>query len=70
VGTINRNDSARLLRNGVVLYKTKIGSMKHFKEEVSKISAGQEFGITLEKIKDLQVGDLIQCYKLIKKNTK
>jgi translation initiation factor IF-2 len=41
--------------------------MKHFKDEVSKINAGQEFGITLEKINDLIVGDTIQCYKLIKK---
>jgi translation initiation factor IF-2 len=40
--------------------------MKHFKDEVAKISNEQEFGITLEKINDLKVGDIIQCYKLTK----
>ncbi|MDR2821778.1 MAG: translation initiation factor IF-2, partial [Mycoplasmataceae bacterium] len=65
-GTVYRNDNARVLRDGAVLYKTKIGSMKHFKDEVSKISNGQEFGITLEKINDLKVGDVIQCYKIVK----
>ncbi|MDR1850948.1 MAG: translation initiation factor IF-2 [Mycoplasmataceae bacterium] len=65
-GEITRKDNARVLRDGVVLYKTKIGSMKHFKDEVAKISNEQEFGITLEKINDLKVGDIIQCYKLTK----
>jgi translation initiation factor IF-2 len=54
------------LRNGIVLYTTKIGSMKHFKDEVSKVKKDMEFGITLEKINDLIVGDMIQCYKIIK----
>jgi translation initiation factor IF-2 len=40
--------------------------MKHFKDEASKIANGQEFGITLEKINDLKVGDVIQCYKIVK----
>jgi translation initiation factor IF-2 len=41
--------------------------MKHYKDEVSKITSGQEFGITLVNINDLKTGDVIQCFKLIKK---
>jgi translation initiation factor IF-2 len=37
--------------------------MKHFKDTINKITKGMEFGIVLENIKDLQVGDIIQCYR-------
>jgi translation initiation factor IF-2 len=69
-GEINRNDSARVLRDGVVLGSTKIGSMKHVKEVINKVSAGMEFGITLEKFNDLRVGDVIQSYKIIQEQPK
>jgi translation initiation factor IF-2 len=64
-GEINRNDNARVLRDGVVLHQTKIGSMKHVKEVVNKATNGTEFGITLEKFNDLKVGDIIQSFKLV-----
>jgi translation initiation factor IF-2 len=66
-GEINRNDSARVLRNGVVIIDTKINSLKHLKDVVNKVSAGMECGITLEKFNDVRVGDLIQTYTKVKK---
>jgi translation initiation factor IF-2 len=64
-GDINRNDSARILRDGKVLFSTKIGSMKHLKDNVNKVTAGMEFGITLQGFNDLRVDDVIQCYKIV-----
>jgi translation initiation factor IF-2 len=64
-GEINRNDFARVLRDGKVIVSTKIASMKHLKENVNKISAGMECGIVLTNFNDVKVGDIIQTYKLI-----
>ena len=66
-GTINRNDSARVLRDGVVIFKTKIASMRHGKEDITSISAGKECGLTLANYNDLKVNDIIQCYKTVEK---
>jgi translation initiation factor IF-2 len=54
-----------VLRDGVVIHQTKIGSMKHVKEVVNKATTGTEFGITLENFNDLKVNDIIQSYKLV-----
>jgi translation initiation factor IF-2 len=66
-GEMNRNDSARVLRDGAVIINTKIGSMKHLKEVVNKVTAGMECGVTLEKYNDVKVGDIIQTYRLVSK---
>ena len=66
-GEISRNDSVRVLRDGVVIAKTEIASLRHVKEDVTKMSAGKECGITLKNFNDLKVGDIIQCYKVIEK---
>lgn len=66
-GEINRNDRARVLRDGAVICKTGISSMKHLKDVVNKITSGMEGGIVLEKYNDIKVGDIIQTYKIVQK---
>lgn len=66
-GKINRNDNARLLRDSVVVIKTKIGSLRHGKEDITSIEAGKECGMTLSNFNDVKVGDVIQCYHTIEK---
>jgi translation initiation factor IF-2 len=66
-GEMNRNDNARVLRDGAVVMKTKIASMKHLKDTVNKVSAGTECGVTLEGFNDLKIGDIIQTYKMVTK---
>lgn len=66
-GEINRNDKARVLRDGVVVCKTDISSMKHVKDVVNKVTSGMECGIVLSKYNDLKVGDVIQTYKIVQK---
>lgn len=66
-GVINRNDTARVIRDGVVLSKNKIASLRHLKEDITSISAGKECGITLENFNNLQVGDIISCYRIVSK---
>lgn len=62
-GKIERNAKARVIRDGVVIYDTKITSLKRFKEDVKEVSKGYECGIMLENYNDVKVGDFIEAYK-------
>jgi len=64
-GKIVRNMKARLIRDNAVVYEGKIASLKRFKEDVKEVSSGYECGITLEDFKDIQVGDILEAYKIV-----
>jgi translation initiation factor IF-2 len=53
---------ARLLRDNVVVYEGKIGSLRRFKDDVSEVKAGFECGIGFEKYNDIKVGDVIEAF--------
>jgi translation initiation factor IF-2 len=63
-GRITRSGDtqARLLRDNVVVYEGKIGSLRRFKDDVSEVKAGFECGIGFEKFNDLKVGDTIEVF--------
>jgi len=63
-GTIPRNASARLVRDGVVVYDGRIASLRRFKDDVSEVREGFECGIGLENFQDLKEGDLIEAYRV------
>jgi translation initiation factor IF-2 len=57
---------ARLLRDNVVVYEGKIGSLRRFKDDVSEVKAGFECGIGFERFNDLKVGDLIEVFTMVR----
>jgi translation initiation factor IF-2 len=63
-GRITRagDTQARLLRDNVVVYEGKIGSLRRFKDDVSEVKSGFECGIGFEKYNDLKVGDIIEVF--------
>ncbi len=63
-GRITRagDTQARLLRDNVVVYEGKIGSLRRFKDDASEVKAGFECGIGFEKFNDLKIGDLIEVF--------
>jgi translation initiation factor IF-2 len=65
-GRITRSGDtqARLLRDHVVIYEGKIGSLRRFKDDASEVKAGFECGIGFEKYNDLKVGDLIEVFAM------
>jgi len=63
-GTIKRNGRARLVREGVVVYDGKIGSLRRFKDDVGEVRDGYECGIGLENYQDLKERDLIESYEV------
>jgi len=62
-GVITRNSNARLIRDGVVVYTSKISSLKRFSEDAKEVRAGFECGIMLENFNDIKVGDVIETFK-------
>jgi len=62
-GVIRRNAKARLIRDGIVIYDTKISSLKRFKDDVKEVTKGYECGMMLENFNDIKVGDVIEAYE-------
>ncbi len=65
-GVIPRTASVRLLRDNRVILEGKIGSLRHFKNDVSEVRQGFECGIGIEKFQDVKIGDVIEAFKVEK----
>jgi translation initiation factor IF-2 len=63
-GMIRRNTSARLVRDGVIVYDGKIASLRRFKDDVAEVRDGYECGISLENYQDMKEGDIIEAYEV------
>ncbi|MBR3898311.1 MAG: translation initiation factor IF-2 [Bacilli bacterium] len=66
-GIIKRNTQARVIREGVVIYDGKIGSLQREKDSVKEVKKGYECGITIENFNDIKPGDIIESYEMIEK---
>ncbi len=70
-GMVSRNcEGIRIIRNNIVAYEGKIGSLKRFKDDVKEVQTGYECGITIENFNDLKVGDIIENFIIEKIATK
>ena len=67
-GRITRSGDvqARLVRDGVLVFEGKIGSLRRFKDDVSEVKTGFECGIGFERFNDLKVGDKIEVFTIEK----
>ena len=63
-GTIIRNARARVIRDGVVAYDGRIGSLRRFKDDVREVSEGFECGIGIANFNDVKEGDIIEAYEV------
>ncbi len=63
-GRIERNARMRVLREQVVVYDGKMGSLRRFKDDVKEVKSGFECGIGVENFNDLKVGDILEAYEL------
>ena len=62
-GTITRGSKVRFLRDGVVIWKGAITSLRRFKDDVREVQSGFECGIGLSDFQDLKEGDIIETYE-------
>ena len=61
-GSIRRDASVRLIRDGIVIYDGKFGSLKRFKDDAKEVKSGFECGFTIENYNDLKEGDEVEAY--------
>ncbi|MDY3024206.1 MAG: translation initiation factor IF-2, partial [Streptococcus pluranimalium] len=61
-GKITRDSSARVIRDGVVIFDGKLASLKHYKDDVKEVGNAQEGGLMIENFNDLKVDDTIEAY--------
>jgi len=60
---VRRSSSVRVLRDGTVIYETKIAQLRRFKDDVREVEEGFECGILLEGFNDLREGDVFEIYE-------
>ncbi len=65
-GEIKRNAEVRVLRDNVVIYSGKVSSLKRFKDDASEVKAGFECGIGVSNFNDVKVGDVLECFSMVK----
>ncbi|HVV16139.1 MAG TPA: translation initiation factor IF-2 [Polyangia bacterium] len=63
-GKITRKAQLRLVRDSVVLYTGKVGSLRRFKEDVSEVAQGYECGLSIEGYNDVREGDIIEAFEI------
>ena len=64
-GVIKYPASARVIRDGVIIYDGAIGSIQREKDSVKEVKKGFECGVTLENYSDIKEGDVIECYEMV-----
>jgi translation initiation factor IF-2 len=62
-GVITRGSKVRFLREGVIIWKGTITSLRRFKDDAREVASGFECGIGLSDYQDLKSGDIIETYE-------
>ena len=62
-GVIKNQSDARVVRDGVIVYSGKIGSLQREKDSVHEVKSGYDCGITVENFQDYKVGDIIETFE-------
>lgn len=67
-GKIKRNALVRVLRDGIVIYNSKIATLQHNKDSVNEVIADKECGLTIANFNDVKENDIIEVYVKVEKN--
>ncbi len=62
-GKLTRNCDVRVIRDDIVIYTGKLGSLQRLKDAVKEVVAGFECGLTVENYNDIKVGDVIEGFE-------
>ena len=61
-GKLQRDAKVRVLRDNVVIYDSKVLSLRRFKEDVKEVQSGYECGASVSNFSDVKVGDILEAY--------
>ena len=64
-GKIGRHTPIRVIRDGIVIYTGKLGSLKRFKDDVKEVTSGMDCGLNIESFNDIKIGDIIEGYEQV-----
>jgi translation initiation factor IF-2 len=62
-GEVERGNLVRVIRDGSIIFNSKIASLHRFKEDVKKVATGYECGVRVENYQDLNKGDILEVYE-------
>ena len=64
-GKISRNTPIRIIRDGIVIYTGKLGSLKRYKDDVKEVINNMECGLNIDNFNDIKVGDIVEGYEIV-----
>lgn len=64
-GIIRRNTKVRVVRDGIVIWDGNLSGLRHFKEDVREIAAGNECGLSFSGFQDFREGDIVEAYEIL-----
>ncbi len=64
-GKLQRSTPIRVIRDGIVIYTGKLGSLKRFKDDVKEVTSGQDCGLNIESFNDIRIGDIVEGYEQV-----
>ena len=64
-GEVSRDDKARVVRDGVIVFEGAIASLRRFKDDVKSVKAGYECGIGIDGFQDIHLGDVIETFRTV-----
>jgi translation initiation factor IF-2 len=65
-GIVKRDAEVRVLRDNVVVYTGRVSSLRRFKEDANEVRAGFECGIGISNFSDVKVGDVLECFTVVR----
>jgi translation initiation factor IF-2 len=65
-GRITRDSQLRVLRDNVVVFEGKVGSLRRFKDDASEVRSGYECGIGVANYQDVKQGDVLEAFQVKK----
>jgi translation initiation factor IF-2 len=65
-GVMKRDAQVRVVRDGAIIYTSRMSSLKRFKEDAGEVRAGYECGLGIANFNDVKVGDVLECFQVVK----
>jgi len=65
-GVLKRDAQVRVVRDGTVVYTSKLSSLKRFKDDASEVRTGFECGVAVANFNDVKVGDVLEAFNVMK----
>ena len=62
-GKLVRDAKVRIIRDGTVVYTSKLGTLKRFQNDAKEVAAGYDCGLTIDGFNDIKENDVIEAFE-------